>query len=112
MTSLNRAHPPESLQYGRSQRSRDVGRGGTQAAPDRDGAYPDAQLAQGQADGAEPTLEPLRTLLKARGWNLHLKKRHNKPSVYAARKVGQPTQSCYLAVCLAAARTLPNAGEE
>ncbi|HET8841064.1 MAG TPA: FxSxx-COOH system tetratricopeptide repeat protein [Ktedonobacteraceae bacterium] len=76
------------------------------------------QLAQGQADEAEPTLEPLRTLLKARGWSLHLKKRHDKPYVYASRKVGQHTQSRYLAplsnlaVCLAAARMLPNAKEE
>jgi tetratricopeptide (TPR) repeat protein len=75
------------------------------------------QLAQEQADEAEPTLEPLRTLLKARGWSLHLKKRHDKPYVYATRKVGQHTQSRYLAklsnlaACLAAARTLPNAKE-
>jgi tetratricopeptide (TPR) repeat protein/transcriptional regulator with XRE-family HTH domain len=74
-----------------------------------------AQLLQEQQDGAEPPVEHLRTLLKARGWSLHLKTRRGKPYVYATRKVGQHTQSHYLgplrnlAVCLAAAGTLPNA---
>jgi tetratricopeptide (TPR) repeat protein len=77
-----------------------------------------AQLAQGQADDAEPTLEHIRTALKERGWSVHLKKRRDKPYVYATRKVGQHTQSRYLAplsdpaACLAAARALPNAKEK
>jgi len=76
------------------------------------------QLVQEQATDAEPTLEYLRTLLKARGWSVHLKKRRGKPYVYASRKAGQHTQSRYLAplsnmaACLAAAWMLPNAKEE
>jgi tetratricopeptide (TPR) repeat protein len=75
------------------------------------------QLVQEQADGAEPTLEQIRTLLRARGWSMHLKKRRDKPYVYATRKVGKHTQSRYLAplsdlaACLAATWTLPNAKE-
>lgn len=77
-----------------------------------------AQLVREQAAGVEPTLVHLRSLLKARGWSLHLKKRHDKPYVYATRKVGEHTQSRYLAplsnlaAFLAAAETLPNAKEE
>jgi tetratricopeptide (TPR) repeat protein len=76
------------------------------------------QLVQEQAAGAEPTLEHLRTLLKARGWSLHLKKRRDRPYVYATRKVGERTSSRYLAplsnlaACLTAALTLPNAKQE
>lgn len=76
-----------------------------------------AQLGQQQADGTERTVEDLGSLLKARGWSMHLKKRRNKPYVYATRKVGKHTQSRYLAplsnlaACLAAARALPNAKE-
>jgi Tetratricopeptide repeat len=75
------------------------------------------QLVQEQKDVAEPTLEHIRTLLKARGWSLHLKKRHSKPYVYATRKVGTHSQSRYLAplsdltACLVAAGALPNARE-
>jgi tetratricopeptide (TPR) repeat protein len=76
-----------------------------------------ARLIQEQTDGVDSMLERIRTLLKARGWSLHLKKRHNKPYVYATRKVGTRSQSRYLsplsdlAACLAAARTLPNVRE-
>src|SRR5579875_184782 len=38
-----------------------------------------AQLVQDQEDGAESPLEQLRTLLRARGWSLHLKRRRGKP---------------------------------
>ena len=75
------------------------------------------QLVREQEAEREPTLEHLRTLLKARGWSVHLKKRHGKPYVYATRKAGQHTRSRYLAplsnpvACLAAASTLPNAKE-
>jgi tetratricopeptide (TPR) repeat protein/transcriptional regulator with XRE-family HTH domain len=75
------------------------------------------QLVQGQEDGGEPTLEHIRTCLKARGWSVHLKERRGKPYVYATRKVGQHTQSRYLAplsnlaACLAAVWTLPSARE-
>ncbi|HEU5379211.1 MAG TPA: FxSxx-COOH system tetratricopeptide repeat protein [Ktedonobacteraceae bacterium] len=73
------------------------------------------QLVREQEAEIEPTLEHLRTLLKARGWSLHLKKRRGKPYVYATRKAGQHTHSRYLAplsnpvACLASASTLPNA---
>jgi tetratricopeptide (TPR) repeat protein len=76
-----------------------------------------AQLVREQEAEREPTLEHLRTLLKARGWSVHLKKRRGKPYVYATRKAGQHTHSRYLAplsnpvACLAAASTLPNAKE-
>lgn len=76
-----------------------------------------AQLLQEQADGAEPTLEHIRTLLRERGWSVHLKKQRSKFYVYATRKVGGHTQSCYLApldnlaACLAAAQALPNVRE-
>jgi tetratricopeptide (TPR) repeat protein/transcriptional regulator with XRE-family HTH domain len=76
-----------------------------------------ALLTQKQVVPAEPTVEQLRTFLKARGWSLHLKKRHDKLYVYATRKVGKDTQSRYLAplsnlaACLVAAGTLPNAKE-
>jgi tetratricopeptide (TPR) repeat protein/DNA-binding XRE family transcriptional regulator len=76
-----------------------------------------AQLVQDQEDGTEPPLEQLQTLLKARGWSLHLKKRRGKPYVYATRRVGMHTQSRYLAplsnpaACLAAVETLPSVRE-
>ncbi len=76
-----------------------------------------AQLLQEQADDAEPTLDHIRTLLRERGWSVHLKKQRSKCYVYATRKVGGHTQSCYLAPldnlagCLAAAQALPNARE-
>jgi tetratricopeptide (TPR) repeat protein/DNA-binding XRE family transcriptional regulator len=72
------------------------------------------RLVQEQTEGREPTLEHIRTLLKARGWSVHLKKRRSKTYIYATRKAGQHTHSRYLAplsnltACLVAARTLPN----
>jgi tetratricopeptide (TPR) repeat protein/transcriptional regulator with XRE-family HTH domain len=77
-----------------------------------------AQLIQEQAGGTEPTLEHIRTFLKARGWSVHLKKRRDKLYVYATRRVGEHTHSRYLAplsnlaACLAAVWMLPNAKEE
>jgi tetratricopeptide (TPR) repeat protein len=75
------------------------------------------QLLQEQPNSTEPTIEHIRTILKARGWSVHLKKQRSKSYVYATRKVGGHTQSRYLAplsnlaACLAAARVLPNARE-
>lgn len=60
-------------------------------------AHFEAVAGQEQAGGAKPPLEDLRTLLKARGWSLHLKKQRGKSYVYATRKVGRHTQSRYLA---------------
>ena len=81
------------------------------------GQGPQLEQVQERTPGAEPTVEQVRALLKARGWSLHLKKRRSKLYAYATRQVSKRTQSRYLAPlsnlvsCVDAARRLPNAKE-